>query len=152
MKKTFHSILLFILFVLLYFLPTILFPIDKSYYASINKPFYAPPPILFGIVWGILYVIYALYLALKIKNYTLTKEHIFLFIMNFAISFFFNRVFFVDHKLFLSFVVTFLSFLTGLFIFLQNLNKGNKENWFLFPYVIWTLYATILIIHIYLIN
>ncbi len=151
-KKILPAVLLFLLFIGLYFLPTILFPVNKEYYNSLKKPSYAPSAIVFGVVWGILYIIYALYLAIKLRNYTLARDQLFLFLMNFSISFFFNRVFFIDHKLFLSFAVTFLSFLTGLFIFIQTFTKNKKEGFLLFPYVIWTLYATILITHIYFLN
>lgn len=137
---------------LIYFIPSLLFKADPSYYTSLKLPSYAPPALLFGIAWPILYVIFSLYIAIKLVNQNLPKEMIVYFMINYIISFFFNKVFFVDHNLFLTFVVTFCCFLTGLFLFITSLKKNKKEFLAFLPYLLWTLFASILMAHIYLIN
>ncbi len=112
MKKWIKIILLFLLFLGLYFLPALLFPVNTEYYKSIQKPFYAPSPLLFGIAWPILYVIFSLYLSIKLVNKTITKSQMIYMFVNYGISFFFNKVFFIEKSLFLSFVVIFLFFIT----------------------------------------
>lgn len=137
---------------LLYFIPSLLFKANPNYYTTLKLPCYAPPALFFGIVWPILYILFSLYLAIKLVNHTLSKEMILYFSMNYIISFFFNKVFFLDHNLFLTFAVTFCCFLTGLFLFITSFKKNKKEFLVFLPYLIWTLFATILMAHIYLIN
>lgn len=142
----------FVVLLLLYFIPALLFKSDPPYYESLVKPSYAPPALLFGLAWPILYVIFSFYLAIKIERKELSKEMLLYFIMNYIISFFFNKVFFIDHNLFLSFAVTFASFITGLFIFITSFKQNKWEFLAILPYLLWTLFATILMIHIYLLN
>ncbi|MCM1131385.1 MAG: tryptophan-rich sensory protein [Roseburia sp.] len=143
---------IFAVSLLLYFIPSLLFKVDPAYYTSLMLPSYAPPALLFGIAWPILYVIFSLYIAIKLGNQDLPKEMIVYFMINYIISFFFNKVFFVDHNLFLTFAVTFCCFLTGLFLFITSFKKNKKEFLVFLPYLLWTLFATILMAHIYLIN
>ncbi|MDE6047600.1 MAG: tryptophan-rich sensory protein [Anaeroplasmataceae bacterium] len=144
--------IVFVVCLLLYFLPALLFKADPAYYKSLNLPNYAPPAILFAIAWPILYVIFSMYLAIKITNRDLSKEMIVYFIINYVISFFFNKVFFIEHNLFLTFAVTFCCFLSGLFLFISSFKKSKKEFFIFLPYLLWTLFASILMAHIYLIN
>lgn len=150
--KIIKTIVVFLICLVLYFLPAFLFKSDPAYYESLHKPIYAPPALLFGIAWPILYVLFSLYLAIKIANKDLSKEMLLYFIMNYAISFFFNKVFFVDKKLFLAFAVTFCSFISGLFIFLTTFKTSKNEFLIFIPYLLWTLFATILMTHIYFLN
>lgn len=150
--KIIKAILLFLFLLGLYSLPALIFKSDVAFYNSLKKPIYAPPAILFGVIWPILYVIFSLYLTIKIINQQITKEMVLYFLINYGISFFFNKVFFIDKKLFLSFVVTFCSFLSGLFIFITTFKTSKKDFLFILPYLIWTGFASILMTHIYLIN
>ncbi|MDE7263835.1 MAG: tryptophan-rich sensory protein [Anaeroplasmataceae bacterium] len=150
--KIFKTIVVFLICLLLYFIPAFLFKAEPAYYEALQKPLYAPPTFLFGIAWSILYVIFSLYLAEKISNKRLSKEMLLYFLMNYLISFFFNKVFFIDKKLFLSFAVTLCSFITGLFLFLTTFKTSKKEFLVFTPYLLWTLFATILMTHIYLLN
>lgn len=152
MKKFLKVFVPFVVFLLLYFLSALLFKSDQAYYNSLNKPFFAPPAFLFAVAWPILYALFSLYLALKIKDKTLSMEMIFYFVANYIISFFFNKVFFVDKNLFLAFVVTFTSFITGTFIFISTFKFNKKDFLFILPYLLWTLYASILMANIYLTN
>ena len=56
MKK----ILKFILILLPWFIGGLLFRSDTVFYKSLNKPVFAPPSILFPIVWTILYILIAI--------------------------------------------------------------------------------------------
>lgn len=152
MKNFFKGLALFLLFLFIYFIPALVFKSNPEYYASLNKPFYAPPMLLFGIVWPILYAIFSIILAIRIRKRTLTKEQMLYFILNYGISFFFNKVFFINHQLFMSFVVTFLSFVTGLILFVSIRRTSKGEGLALLPYLLWTGFASVLMAHIYFIN
>ena len=85
MKK----ILKFLCFLLPWFISGLLFRSDTTFYKSLNKPVFAPPSILFPIVWTILYILIAIsiYLIYKDNNYkdipnynkTLQERYIFFF-------------------------------------------------------------------------
>ena len=47
----------FLLFLLPWFISAIIFRSDTNYYQSLNKPFFAPPAFIFGIIWPILYIL-----------------------------------------------------------------------------------------------
>ena len=68
MKKYLKNILLFLLLLFLYFLPTLIFKADNKYYDSLNKPFFAPKPIIFSLCWSILYIIFAILLIKILKK------------------------------------------------------------------------------------
>ena len=55
----FKKFLVYLLFLLPWFISNLLFKIDTAYYQSLNRPWFAPPPIIFGIVWPILYALIA---------------------------------------------------------------------------------------------
>lgn len=152
MKKFFKGLALFLLFLFIYFIPALIFKSNPEYYASVNKPFYAPPMLLFAVVWPLLYAVFSILLAVKILNRTLTKEQGLYFLLNYGISFFFNAVFFIQHQLFLSFAVTFLSFITGILLLFSLRKTSKSESLALIPYLLWTAYASVLMAHIYFIN
>ena len=91
MKK----ILKFILILLPWFIGGILFRSDTIFYKSLNKPVFAPPSILFPIVWAILYLLIAISIYLILKDNKLkdipsyTKTLIINYISNQFFSFFF---------------------------------------------------------------
>lgn len=103
-------------------------------------------------MWPILYAILSFILTDKLVKKELGMELILYFIINYGISFFFNKVFFIDKNLFLSFVVTFLSFVSGIFITTSIGKQNKKEALLMLPYLIWTAFASILMANIYLIN
>lgn len=150
--KFIKTICCFFIFLGLYLIPILLFKIDVSFYNTITKPIYAPPSWLFKVTWPLLYGLLSFYLAYKINFHSLAKEVILYFILNYIIGFFFLKTFFIDQDFFLSFAITFCSFISGLFIFITTFKSSKKDFLFLFPYILWTLYASILMAHIYLMH
>ncbi len=140
---------LFIIILFMYFIPSFIFKNNKEFYNNLNKPFYAPSPILFSICWIILYIIFSIFIVISINK---DKEVLSLFIINYIISFFFNFFFFIKHNLFLSFCDTFLCFVTGTLIFSIICKKNRYQALCLTPYLLWTFFASVLMCHIYFIN
>lgn len=60
MKSIIKNVVKFLIYLLPWFLSSIIFRTDTSFYDSINKPFFAPPGIVFPIVWTILYITIAI--------------------------------------------------------------------------------------------
>lgn len=151
-KKIIQKSFLFLLILGLYFLPSILFKSSKEYYNSILKPVYAPRPYIFMLAWSILYIIFALFLSINLINKNLPRQLAVAFFINYIISFFFNYFFFIKNNLFLSFCDTFLSFSSGLLIFLILFKKNRYNALIITPYLLWTAFASILMCHIYFLN
>lgn len=152
MNSFLKKLLLFILILFLYFLPSLLFRTDRNFYYSLNRPFYSPKPIVFFICWTILYVIFSYILTKKITEKSLSKESVIAFSINYFVSFFYNYAFFIKHNLFLSFAITLLSFLSGILIFITLLKQNRYNSFLVTPYLLWTLFASILMANIYIIN
>ena len=89
MKK----ILKFVLILAPWFLSAILFKTDKTFYKNINKPFFAPSPVVFPIVWTILYILLAIsiYLIYKDNKFSETKNYNKTLIINFSIFIFYYK-------------------------------------------------------------
>ena len=150
MKK----ILKFILILLPWFIGGILFRSDTIFYKSLNKPVFAPPSILFPIVWAILYLLIAIsiYLILKdnklkdIPSYTKT-----LIINYFSIQIF-SFLFFTLKSPFLALIDTFIVLISSLFLYYESKELNKTSAKLLIPYIIWNIFALILIISIFFMN
>ncbi len=140
MKKIFK----FVLLLLPWFISAIIFKVDTTYYKSLNLPFFAPPPIVFAIVWPILYVLITLsIIKQKDKDLNYYKSLIINYFSNQTYTFFF----FTIKSPFIALIDTIIVLISSLFLYI-NSNKSKL----LIPYIIWNIFATILSISIYLMN
>jgi tryptophan-rich sensory protein len=71
-KLSWKNIIYFVCPLLLYILPNLFFKIDKEYYYSLNGPHL--PPLVFIIVWSIIYVLMSVLIAYYIDLYIKTKD------------------------------------------------------------------------------
>lgn len=151
MKSFFKYLFIFSLIYFLYILPGLIFP-STDFYQQIKLPSYAPKPIVFAIVWPILYAIFAGFITYKIAKKALSKELKASFLMNYVVMFFYNPAFFYLKSTFLGFAVTLLSFTTGILIVFYLIKENRLEASIFTPYILWTLFASVLSCHIYFIN
>lgn len=139
MKK----ILKFLVYFLPWILPNFIFRIDTSFYDTIKKPFFAPPKIVFPIVWTIIYILITLALYKnKNKNITYYKS----LITNYFSNQIYTFLFFSLKSPFIAFVDTVIVLISSLYLYNEIKSK------YLIPYIIWNTFATILSLSIYLIN
>lgn len=150
MKK----IITFILILIPWFLSGILFQSNSTFYQSLNLPKFAPPPIVFGIVWPILYILisYSIYLITKDYNLKEQKDYKIYLIINYISNQLFTFFFFKLENLFLGFVDSLFVLLSSLFLYYETKSLNHKSAKFLIPYIIWNIFATILILTIYFMN
>ena len=140
----------FLLYLLPWFLSAILFRSDTSYFSDLNKPFFAPPSWLFGIVWPILYLLiaYVIYHTYDESDSQYKKTLFVNYISNQLFSFFF----FTIKSNLLAFIDTVIVLISS-YLFYKIIKRDyEKYSKYLLPYLIWNIYATILIISILAMN
>ena len=149
MKK----ILKFLGILLPWFIGGLLFRSDAVFYKSLDKPVFAPPGILFAIIWPILYILIALSIYDVYKSYSYkdtgdyNKALVINYISNQAFSFFF----FTLKSPFLALIDTIIVLISSLYLYYET-KQLNKNYKLLIPYIIWNIFATILIVSIFFMN
>lgn len=151
----FSAILIFIIVYLLFSLSGILFPIDRTWYASLKKPSWTPSGKTIGIIWAILYALIALSLAIVeykigLKNTSIT------FMLLWGINYLANQAFsffeFKAKRLDLAFLDTAVVAITTLLLIFVTLQYSVLAAVLLIPYLIWSTIATLLAWSIYRLN
>ncbi|MBE6157447.1 MAG: tryptophan-rich sensory protein [Firmicutes bacterium] len=150
MKK----ILLFIGILIPWFLSSLL-PIDYNYYKSINLPSFAPPSIFYIIAWTIIYIfisisIYQILNKYKIKD--LPSSYKATLIVNYLFNQSFQLVFFILKNNFLGFISCLGTFISVLYLYSETKNLNEKSTKYLVPYILLSIFASILSLSIYLLN
>ena len=143
MKNIFKNVVRFLIYLLPWFISSIIFRVDTSFYDSINKPFFAPPGIVFPILWTILYILIAIGLY---NNKNKSMEYYKSLIINYFSNQIYTFLFFVIKSPFIAFIDTLVVLISSLFLY-----NETKSKWFI-PYIIWNIFATILSLSVYLLN
>ena len=146
----YKKILNYLIFLLPWFISVILFKIDTNYYQSLDLPFFAPPPILFAIIWPILYILIALTLYI-IWDKT-DKKYRKLLIINYIANELYTFFFFVIKNNFLALTDTIIVLITSILLYKKTKEINKKAANYLIPYIIWNIFATLLSISIYFMN
>lgn len=121
-------------------------------YNSLEKPFLAPPSILFPIAWTILYILMGVsYGILKSKNLIDSKSKLIYYLQLFVNAMWSIFFFTLKWRLFSFIWIIVLDILVVLMIL--NFYKKDKTSGLLqIPYLLWILFASYLNISIYLLN
>lgn len=140
----------YLLFLLPWFISGIIFKNDTAYYLGLNRPWFAPAPIVFGIVWPILYILIA-YSIYKTWDNSTSNYKIYL-VINYLANQLFTWAFFGVKNNFLALVDVIIVLISSLYLYIETkvLNKNSFN--YLVPYIIWNIYALILIFSIFVIN
>ena len=143
MKNIIKNVVKFLICLLPWFLSSLIFRTDTSFYDSIKKPFFAPPGIVFPIVWTVLYILIAIGLY---NNKNKSIEYYKSLIINYFSNQIFTFLFFTIKSPFIAFIDTLVVLISSLFLY-----NETKSKWFI-PYIIWNIFATILSLSVYLLN
>ncbi|MDE4529494.1 tryptophan-rich sensory protein, partial [Bacillus thuringiensis] len=115
MKKS--SIIVFLLTYGLFYVSSILFPIDRAWYDALEKPSWTPPGMTIGIVWAVLYGLIALSVAIIYNKYGFKpKTFWFIFLLNYMCNQAFSYFQFSQKNLFLATVDCLLVAITTLLL------------------------------------
>ena len=150
MKKIFK----FLIILLPWFIGGLVFRTDTVFYKNINKPAFAPAPIVFPIVWTILYILIAIsiYLIYKDNSYKNTPDYNKALLINYFSNQVFSFFFFTIKSPFLALIDTVIVLISSLFLYYESKELNKTSSKLLIPYIIWNIFATILIISIFFLN
>ena len=125
----------------------------NNYTENLIKPGFAPPRILFPIVWTILYILmgyssYLIYNSMSCHKGTCLM----LYTLNLFLNFMWTIIFFnLEARLFAFLFIILLDIVVFLMIYcFLGINK--KAAYLNIPYFIWLLFATVLNFSVYLLN
>lgn len=151
----FKKMIFFVSVLAIFMISGYLFSKNTDFYNEINKPVFAPKGIVFSIVWVVLYVIQSYYIThiyFKYKEEAEGKKLFILLIINGIINILYMPVFFMFESLFGGFVISLLLFITTILIVYKSKIMLIKEWYLELPYLLWTTFALVLSISIYLMN
>ncbi|MGH0526148.1 TspO/MBR family protein [Bacillus cereus] len=151
MKK--FSILVFFITYGLFYVSSILFPIDRSWYNSLDKPSWTPSGMTIGIVWAVLYGLIALSVTIIYNKYKF-KPKLFwiLFVLNYILNQAFSFFQFHQKDLLLATIDCLLVAVTAFLLIIYSFRLSKVAGWLLIPYLLWTTFATYLSWTIYSMN
>lgn len=138
----------------LFSLAGVLFPVDREWYESLNKPDWTPSGRLIGTIWSVLFAFISLAAALVYATYDLRKAAAPFWIM-LIINYLFNQAFsyfqFTEKRTCCRGRLLFVA-LTALALALITLRIHKRAALLLVPYVLWSFFATYLAFTIYGMN
>lgn len=148
------KIFIYIICLIPWFLTSFI-PVDYSFYNSLILPFFTPPPIFYGIAWTIVYIFiaYSIYKVVTIYKWNnIPKSYKRVLLINYLFNQSFMVVFFLLKNTFLGFISCLGTFISCLFLYEETNSLDEKSTKYLNPYVLLSLFATILSVTIYIIN
>jgi benzodiazapine receptor len=127
----------------------------RDWYLALEKPFFAPPPEVFGIAWGIIFPLMAIALLWSIYLYMKGRVSfcfVALYVLNIALNLTFSPVLLSTGNNALITLV--ISMVLGTLAWLQlwAWKRARVVFWLLVPYLLWGAYATALQIGITILN
>lgn len=144
------SFLVYLLFLLPWFISGFIFKSDTAYYLSLNLPWWAPAPIIFGIIWPILYVLIA-YSIYKTYPSSTSNYKIYL-VINYLANQLYTFAFFILKNNFLALVDTIIVLISSLYLYVETKILNQDKAKYLIPYIIWNIFALVLSFVIFVIN
>ena len=126
-----------------------------TWYVTLNKPFFNPPNWLFGPVWTVLYLAMGLAAGLIWNQSTtnpLAKGALTIFVIQLVLNGSWSFFFFAWKQLLLSFFVIILLWLL-IVLCIRRFRPINKlAAYFLYPYLLWVTFASVLNFSIWYLN
>lgn len=144
------NVVKYLLFLGPWFLSSLFSMNSSSFYKSLNLPVFAPPSILFPIVWTILFILISISIY-KVWDYS-SKEYKLTLLINYILNQLFTISFFVLKSPFLGFANSLAVFVSTLFLYFETNEIDKKASKLLIPYIIWGLFASFLSLFIYFMN
>ena len=153
-KKYFKDIILFIIILFLWLLSGLLFRFNSDFYSLLKLPSFSLPGKYISIIWFIIYILNTISIIIVNKKVNILKSNDYLYILitNYISNQLFTFFFFYLMSPFLGFIVTTVTFLSTIFLYIETNKISKKASYFLIPYIIYCIYAFILMTSVYFMN
>lgn len=118
---------------------------STGWYQNLNKPFFQPPPWIFGPAWTLLYTLMGVAVA-KVWHSSDVGSHkaIGLFVAQFILNLVWSPVFFKLHQPSFALVII-IALLILVFLTIKQFSRIDKlSGMLLYPYLMWLCFATLL--------
>jgi len=123
---------------------------DSAFYKNLKKPPFQPPSWLFAPVWMVIYLLLFASLMLiivapenSLKGYAYTA-----FVVQLILNFTWMPVFYVGKKICLAFLISFLLILSIIVMMYFYYKISVIAALLLIPYLLWSIYATVINLYI----
>lgn len=121
-------------------------------YNSLQKPFLAPPSIVFPIVWTILYILMGISYGILESNKLTNKKIDLLYYTQLGVNSLWSIFFFLLKWRLFSFIWIILLAILIIFMILKFYDKNKVAGLLQIPYLLWVIFASYLNIAIYILN
>ncbi len=121
-----------------------------AWYASLVKPFWTPPNLVFPIAWTVLYLMIAVAGVLLFEGSVRILKQ--LWVLQLALNGFWSWLFFGQHWVLLGMLDMVLLLVTIAWLAVLAFSRNLVAAWLLVPYLAWVAYASTLNLGIYILN
>ena len=121
-------------------------------YNSLIKPPFAPPSILFPIIWTILYVLMGLSYGILYSNNLVDDDINFIYYLQLIFNLLWPIIFFVFEARLFAFIWIIILAILVIIMTVKFFRKNQISGILQIPYIVWTFFATYLNLSIYLLN
>lgn len=121
-------------------------------YNELEKPVLAPPPILFPIVWSILYVLMGVSYGILKDKKLLDGDVTLVYYAQLAVNLLWPIFFFVFKWRLFAFIWIVVLAILVIIMAVRFYRKDNTAGLLQVPYIMWTLFASYLNLFIYILN
>lgn len=146
------NILTFIIFLIPWYIGTLLFPVNIAYYQSLNLPFYLPPLSL-TLTWTILYLCIT-YVTTKVYHtyQNSAKEYFLSLLFNYILNILFTYFFFTLESPFLGFTDSIILFISTLICYYEARELDKSLSIYFIPYLVLTLGTSVYLLFTIFLN
>jgi tryptophan-rich sensory protein len=114
---------------------------SSDWYRSLVLPAFQPPPVVFSIVWPVLYGLFALSFALYAITPNRSDHVLLLYIFNLALNPLWTYVFFTAHHPVGAVFLLAGMILSALYLYKKVYEKNTTAAYLLLPYIVWLSFA-----------
>ncbi len=124
---------------------------DFAFIETLNRKIIIPP-IVFGIVWSILYVLMGLWAYFYERDYKEDQTTLVVYWLSLIVNLLFTPILFLGHLLWPALIDVVILLIMILFLFIKTILKNKKYAYLLFPYILWLIMALTLMIDLVMHN
>lgn len=154
MNERIKNTLLFVGILLLWLLGDLIFKTDTVFYELLNIPGYAMSQDFMSTSWFIIYILITISILMVMKTTNILKHYDYLYILitNYLANQLFPFMFYTLKSPFFGFIMSAIIFISSIFLYIETKIINKKASYFLIPNIVFSIYALIIAISIYVMN